>query len=189
MKLQKDQENGMVTLEACVSVLFFMIIMFLLWGMFLMYMAQNATAHALLQTSQSLALDNYSAQKLEAGTGFPANTSQLTVRLLQRADILPNGTSYFVLNEDLTKSSADIPAIAKKRFIGYLANGDEDKADTMLKQMKVENGLDGLNFSESEVDGDNLKIIVTYQLNYAFQIASWGKTNVRQETLARLWTE
>ena len=52
-------QRGMVTLEACVSVLSFLLLMLLLSSLFVMFMAQNMTAHALLQTAESLSLDAY----------------------------------------------------------------------------------------------------------------------------------
>ena len=179
-------EKGMVSLEACITVLFFMVIMFLLSGLFIMYMAQNATAHALLQTSQSLALDNYAAS--EIGTGDFSSFKDLMVKILgDKIGFIPDANSSFATNEELSKKTADIPAMAEKRFIAYLAGGDRDKADTMLRQMKVENGIDGLNFSESKVEGSDLKIVLTYELNYVFQIAELGKVEVRQETSSKLW--
>lgn len=62
--MRRGREEGAITLEACVSVLVFLVLMLFLAGFFKMYMAQNATAHTLLQTSQSLSVDEYSAEKL-----------------------------------------------------------------------------------------------------------------------------
>lgn len=65
--MRRGREEGAITLEACVSVLVFLVLMLFLAGFFKMYMAQNATAHTLLQTSQSLSLDEYSAERIGNG--------------------------------------------------------------------------------------------------------------------------
>lgn len=65
--MRRGREEGAITLEACVSVLVFLVLMLFLAGLFKMYMAQNATAHVLLQTSQSLSLDEYSSERIGNG--------------------------------------------------------------------------------------------------------------------------
>ena len=195
-------EKGMVSLEACITVLFFMVVMFLLSGLFLMYMAQNATAHALLQTSQSLALDNYAAEKIGTGSDMSSFKDLMVALVGDGLNLIPEKNSAFATNlklSDLTETSTaetkTIPELAKERFVAYITGGDKgnfatlnEKADDMLKNLKVEKGLEGLDFSESKVEGNDLKIIVTYQLNYIFQIAELGKIDVRQETSSKLWS-
>lgn len=186
------KEHGFVTLEALITVLFFMVIMFLFYGLFLMYMAQNATAHAILQTSQSLSVDNYAANQLGDGTGFPDGIEDLMVKFFKSLNIglIPQDDDYFVSNTEM-KTSIDgnnVPEMVKKRFVAYLAGGDEAKADSMLKSMNVEKGLEGLDFSKSEiVDSKYIKVVLKYQLNYEFQIAELGKVDVKQESLSKLW--
>ncbi|MDE5770528.1 MAG: hypothetical protein K2I06_02700 [Ruminococcus sp.] len=186
------KEHGFVTLEALITVLFFMVIMFLFYGLFLMYMAQNATAHAVLQTSQSLSVDNYAANQIGDGNGFPNGIKDLMVKFFKSIDVglVPEDDDYFVSNTEM-KTSTDknnVPEMVKKRFVAYLAGGDEAKADSMLKSMNVEKGLEGLDFSESEiVDSKYIKVVLMYQLNYEFQIAELGKVNVKQESLSKLW--
>ncbi len=194
----KKDESGMVTLEACISVLFFMIVMFLFYGLFVMYMAQTATAHAVLQTSQSLAVDNYAANKLEDGANIPDSINglkNLMVKFLKSTDLnlIPDNTNSFASNKkmeyDISGDDVEenVSEMAKKRFIAYLANGDDDKADSMLKNMNVENGLAGLDFSESKIEHGNLRVVLKYQLNYEFQIAELGKVQVKQESVSKLW--
>ncbi len=189
--IKKSKENGFVTLEALITVLFFMVIMILFYGLFLMYMAQNATAHAILQTSQSLAVDSYAANKIGDGAGFPTGIKDLIVKFINSMDIelVPNNDNYFVSNTKMetAESKNNVPEMAKKRFIAYIAGGDEDKADSMLKSVNVENGIDGLDFSESKIEGKEIKVVVKYKLNYAFQIAELGKVNVKQESVSKLW--
>jgi len=186
------KEHGFVTLEALITVLFFMVIMFLFYGLFLMYMAQNATAHAVLQTSQSLAVDNYAANQLGDGTGFPTGIKDLMVKFFKSIDVglVPEDDDYFVSNTKMKTDTDEnnVPEMVKKRFIAYLAGGDETKADSMLKSMNVEKGINGLDFSESAIiDEKYIKVVLKYQLNYEFQIAELGKVDVKQESLSKLW--
>ncbi len=187
-------EKGMVTLEACVALLLFMIIMLLMYGLFPMYMAQSATAHALLQTSQSLALDNYAAKQVGEGKilGEDGVKDVMVLLVGDFLNIIPESDSGFATNKEFTEKTDNVPEIAKKRFVSYLVGDDsseaETKADEMLKLLRVEGGLSGLDFSDSKVEGEDLKIILKYKLNYAFELDELGKADVYQETSSKLWS-
>ena len=60
----KKDERGVITLEACITVFAFLILMLLLSSLFVMFMAQNAMAHATLQTAESLSLDVYRTETI-----------------------------------------------------------------------------------------------------------------------------
>ncbi len=197
VSFKTEKEHGFVTLEALITLLFFMVIMFLFYGLFLMYMAQNATAHAVLQTSQSLSVDNYAASQLsDTESEFPSGIRDLMIKFLKAMDVglIPQKNDCFSTNVKLKTNTEknNVPDIVKKRFVAYLAGGDETKADSMLKSMNVEKGLNGLDFSESKIiteDNDEvIEVVLKYQLNYEFQIAELGKVNVRQKSKSKLWS-
>ena len=80
-----------------------------------------------------------------------------------------------------------IQSVAKKRFVGYLANGDESRAEDLLKKYNIVNGLSGLDFSESEVKNGDLYLVVKYKMEYEFNTFGIGQINVKQKAKVRLF--
>ena len=179
--MRRGREEGAITLEACVSVLVFLVLMLFLAGFFKMYMAQNATAHTLLQTSQSLSVDEYSAEKL--GNNGLASVGDFLNTLLERVFDSDDYASYKSCHEGAIVDQD----VIKKRFVGYLTGGDEAAADEFLKNVKVVDGLDGLDFSESYVADDTLYIVLNYELEYDMNVWGMDPVNVRQTTCSKLW--
>ena len=58
------RNEGVITLEACIFVLFFMIIMIVMMSLYIMLCAHTMTAHVMLQTAESLSLDAYSIGRI-----------------------------------------------------------------------------------------------------------------------------
>lgn len=186
--MQEHRQRGAVTLEACVSVLSFMVLMLLLSSLFILFMAQNVTAHTVLQTSESLSLDVYAIESLMKEEGkigsVSANVGQLVTKLFGSSSDNP----HFVTNNRWYAADAtDLESTLKTRFIGYLANGDETAADELLTRMNVVDGVDGLDFSQSYVVDDTLYIVLKYKLEYDFNIWDLGTIEVEQKTCSKLW--
>ncbi|WP_040197761.1 hypothetical protein [Candidatus Soleaferrea massiliensis] len=185
-------KKGAVTLEACVSVLLFLVLMLLLSSVFVIFMAQNATAHALLQTSESLSLDVHSTEKFYVdGIGtLEQKFGELINKLCGSAKKNP----YFVSNDKwYTKGNAEVASAAKNRFIGFITGGDSDgiaatdAADKYLKNLNIVNGIEGVNFSSSFVAQDTLYVVLEYELEYDFNIWNLGTIEVKQRTCSKLW--
>lgn len=186
--MSKRSQCGAITLEACVSVLSFLILMLLLSSLFVMFMAQNMTAHVTLQTSESLSLDAYAVERLmkEDGTigSVGENLGQLITKLFGSSSDNP----YFVTDTRWYDGEIEqIEQAIKTRFIGYLAGGDEVAADEMLLRLNVVDGLSGLDFSESYVVNDTLYIVLKYNLEYDFNIWGLGTVEVEQKVCSKLW--
>ena len=189
--MKKRSQEGFITVEACVSVLAFLLLMLLLSGLFLMFMAQNVTGHTLLQTSQSLSFDSYTTDNMkldEPGVGSVAIVlKNFVTGLFGNSDNNP----YFVTDTKwYTAENTDIGSVVKKRFIGYLSGGEdgnEEKADEYLKNMNVANGIEGLDFSGSYVKDDTLYIVLRYELEYYFKIGTLGNVSVEQTACSKLW--
>lgn len=62
--MNNESQKGMIALEACITVLSFVLLMLFFSSFFLLFMAQNMTAHTIMQTAQSLALDVYTTESL-----------------------------------------------------------------------------------------------------------------------------
>lgn len=184
----KDTQRGAITLEACVSVLSFLILMLMLSSFFVIFMAQNVTAHTALQTSESLSLDVYTTNKMMVKEGTIGSTSgyvgQFVTKLFGSAENNP----YYVTNDRwYDGDSTQIANTLKKRFIGYLSGGDEKDADYILKQMNVVDGINGLDFSKSYVANNTLYIVLNYELEFDFNIWNANMISVEQRTCSKLW--
>lgn len=187
--MRNDSQRGAITLEACVSVLTFVILLLFLSSLFVMFMAQNVTSHAVLQTSQSLSLDAHIIESLikkddgKIGT-VSDHVSDYVAKLFGSSENNP----YYVSDTYwYNGGSEQIEPAVRTRFIGYLAGGDEEKADELLTNLNVVEGLDGLDFSQSYVEDDVLYIVLKYELQYDFNLWGIGNVAVEQHASARLW--
>ena len=186
--MNESKEKGFITLEACISVLTFLVLMLLLSSLFVMFMAQNVTAHVALQTSESLSLDVYSTEKLmkeenTLGT-IGDNLGQWIKKMFGSSQKNP---SFVTDDRWYNGESEDVAKAVKTRFIGYLAGGDETKADELLERMNIVDGIDGIDFSKSYVSGGVLYVEISYQLEYDFNIWDLGKIEGSQTSCSKLW--
>ena len=186
--MKKDSQAGVVTLEACVSVLSFLLLMILLSSLFFMFMAQNVTAHTVLQTAQSLSFDTYTIEKMKLDNGKVGSIGELLGSVAVDLFGSPSENPYFVSNTRWhSGDKTELTDILQKRFIGYISGGDPSEADAFLKNLNVVGGLSGLDFSESSVEEDVLYIVLRYELEYEFTAWGMGVVEVEQKACAKLW--
>lgn len=182
--------DGMVTLEACVSVMIFMILMLIILGFFQMYMAQNATAHCVVETTESLSLDSYATSKLKSSEwsdDVGTHISDLVTGLFGNAEENPNFVTDTAWYEG--KGDIELENIIKTRFVGYLTSGDEEKADKFLRSVRVVDGLDGLDFSDSTIVNGDLRVVLKYELEYSFRTWGLSTVDVVQRSVSKMWAE
>lgn len=184
MEVREEQKSisGMLSLEACISVMFFLILMLLLAGFFRMFMVQNVTAHATLETAESLSLDAYAAEKI--GNGGIGSVGELINSLIPY-----NSDENFSSYNDWVSEEPDesVESAVKTRFIAYVSGGDADEADRFLKRLNVKDGLQGMDFSGSRVENNTLYVRIKYKLKYDFHLGDLGEIQVDQEACSRLW--
>lgn len=194
-------EHGVITLEACITVTTFVLLMLFLSSVFTMFMIQNITAHATLQTSQSLSVDSLAGD--EIGTGDTSSIKELVIGFVTKAfghksagegEFATNSAEWFGGGK-VKKGQADadsaLQGVVRKRFIAYLAGEEADsetKADSLLRTMNVEDGLDGVDFSESRIEDGNLHVVVKYLFKSDFKIWGTQPFEVRHETCSKLWS-
>ena len=166
----KENQKGIITLEACISVLSFFMLMILLAGLFRMFMAQNLLAHAALETAESLALDAYSGNKI--GSGNWGSVGDLINNLFDLAN-----NDDFSTYEDWYTDSSDVSVggAVQTRLIAYLSGGDKTEADKLLKRLNIKDGIEGIDLSESHVENGILYVVLKYQLEYDFKIGNLGE--------------
>lgn len=201
------KESGSVTVEATLCVTLFVLLMLFLVTLFFVVAVQNNIAHAIIQTADSLSMEAYSINKLQSNinSGVKSAITDLSVKLLYSADenqYFATDQRWFDNNqlldqyvEDPSSSTydpsirtIDLSSVIKNRFIGYFANGDKEYADTFLSKMGVVDGLSGIDFSESRVEGNKLKIIAKYEIAYLINVGGIGRVTVSQTFSSNIWT-
>lgn len=185
-----SEKEGSITLEACISLFMFTFLMLFVAGLMVLYMAQAGMSHALLQTSESMSLDPYAIAQLNlTGAGVEASIGVYVSDLVTKLFGNNNSNPYFTTSQRWYRpeNKSMIQSVAKKRFVGYLANGDESRAEDLLKKYNIVNGLSGLDFSESEVKNGDLYLVVKYKMEYEFNTFGIGQINVKQKAKVRLF--
>lgn len=111
-----------------------------------------------------------------------------------------NSSKYFSssvkwYDEDshITNYPDDMIETVKNRFIGFIAGGGGndgaivDRADSRLKELGVKDGLKGLDFSETKIEGDTLTITIKYKQEFIFNFQGVAAFDRKQSVCVNLW--
>lgn len=183
-------EDGAIALEACISLTLFMIVMMSLYSMIAMFTAQSTISHALQQTGQSIALENYKNNELAVKTlqAIPLYLLQKVTDRISASSAEEFDVAGGNFTDTVKAESTTVAVIAKKRFASYLG-GNEKNADALLKSMGVKGGMSSMNFTRCTVSGDDVVLNVTYKIRLAFYIEMFhfGEFESTQTVCCRLW--
>lgn len=191
--MKKDNERGLLSLEACIAVTIFIFLMLFMYSYFVVFEARNAVAHAMLATANSLSLDAYASNTLRNDEVMNAVFDSVYG---QAANILNDFNDNRKWYDDSvvengnggTELSADFSDVIQKRFYAYLGGGDSGRAAAILDRYHIKDGKDGLDFSGSYVDSDDrLHLSVRYTIQYEFQVFHLNDLDMEQSVCSRLW--
>ena len=166
----KRDEKGVIALEASVSLTLFIFIVLLLYSFFIIFEAQYSIEHALLESGKSMALESYAISKVieKKDKWYTAGDigSIIAAMGLGKSAIGNNYSSYttWYASEELTAEEA------KRRVEAYLGGTE---ADSYLKRLKVKDGINGLNFAGTKVEGGDLVIKVKFTCNTIFDFPAF----------------
>ncbi len=181
----QERQRGSVTLETSIVLPIFLFLFLSIYGLFIVIEAQNQMTHVLVQSTKSLSLDAYLTDNVEsaakAKTEFWGGLSDMVLDIVRL-----DNNEYFSSQTDWYGFEDGNPSIAKKRFIGYLAGGDEEAAEEKLKAMGIVGGLDGVTF-KTKADGEILEVTIKYEIQYWFDFFGMGKIPMEQTIKSRLW--
>lgn len=183
---KNDRQRGSLTLETAIVLPIFLFMFLMIFGLFSIVSAQNQISHALIQSGRSMSLDPYFLEKVdsagEAGTKFWGGLSDMVLDLVR----LDNDV-HFTSHTDWYESENGNTTVAKNRFVGYLAGGNQEKADQKLRDLGVVGGLSGVKFKTEVIDKSELKITISYKLQYVLDAFDMGKIPIEQYVLVKLW--
>lgn len=184
-----DEQRGSLTLESAIVIPAFIMMFLFVYGIFGIVSAQNQITHSLIQASKSLSLDPYVLESTElAGeteTKFWSNFGDMIFdigRLNNDVHFTAQTDWYKEVNN---KGEVDLQLV-RDRFVGYLAGGDEELADTILTELGVVDGLDGIDLRVS-VSGKVMTLNLKYSLKYVFDFYNSGEIPIEQKIQTNLW--
>ena len=189
MKEFRRNERGLLSLEASIAVTIFIFLMLFMYSFFVVFEARNALGHAVLATANSLSLDAYSNSRYgEADTIAKIFHGIYGGSGSQDSDFVDSSLWYQDTTQEDGSLSANFENAVRTRFLAYLGGGDEDRAEQILERYHIENGAEGLDFSNSYIDGQNLYLSVQYSIEYEFQVFHLDVLEMEQKVCSKLWT-
>lgn len=211
--MKEKKENGLLSLEASISLTLFIFLMLFMYSFFAFFEVRNQMAHTLLATADSLSLDTYEAQVL----GNSGNIAQLiygiyggvhgnsdgfysTEQWKQIAKGSIDGSTWDSTiyagqppadqeQDEYGKVSAGSELLAytiKDRFEAYLTSG-YGSAEDILKKLHVVGGLDGIDFSKSHISSGKLTLVIRYKIELEFNVFGLGEYEIEQSCCSKLW--
>lgn len=192
MKKNNKNEQGLLSLEACIAVTIFIFMMLFLYSFFVVFEVRNEMGHVTLATANSLSFDNYENSTL----GASGTVGQIFYNVYGHATNSQNNFTDFRRwydNSTATDAdgnislSADFADAVKTRFIAYITSGDTDKADEILERYHVIDGVDGLDFSGSYISDGKLFLSVKYEIEYEFNVFNFGNNKFEHTACSKLW--
>ena len=192
MKKIQKQESGLLSLEACIAVTIFIFLMLFMYSFFVVFEARNAIGHAVLATTDSLALDAYDNNlNREYRTDSINILKSIFSGIYGTAGESSNDfidTRLWFENETSGAAKGYFQDVLKTRFLAYLTGGNSNQAEDLLKRYHIQNGVAGLDFSNSKSDGTNLYLSVQYTIEYEFQVFNLKVLRMEQKACSKLWT-
>ncbi len=192
----RDEQDGVIALEACISLTLFLFVMLTLYSLLRMFTVQSMISHAAQEACQSIALEGYSNSTMETGTLQNIPNALITL-ITGGFDTKFNESPDFSLRNflDLKKDTDTVvntaaQSTAKTRFAAYLGGG-ETQADELLKNYGVVNGLQGISFTGTSKSSTDMTIQVEYRVRLIFYLEAFhfGEFKSTQKVCCRLWKQ
>lgn len=171
-------EQGVISLEACIVVPIFIFLILFFYGLIVMSLGQRMVAHALLQSAQSLSLDSYATEK-DLGYDSLDHGYQLVGAIY--SDMLGFDKEEFSSKKKwYSAGSADLEKTVENRFYGFLVGGTKAEATDTLKTI----GISDVKFSGSSVTDGVLTIDMKYKQDFIYNFQ--GLLSFDRETTVKV---
>jgi len=159
-------------------------LMMFVYGFFILFAGQNMISHALFQSAQSLSLDSYSLEVL----GYEGEQPTMEEMANAWGNSLFASSPYYSTDKKwYSTQKFHMNTVIKDRFIGYLVGENPDDADDLLDYVGVENGLEGFDFTASEVEDGYLTLTVNYQQKFLFDFGDNVLIDMEQTVKVKMW--
>lgn len=176
-------DNGSVTLEACIAVPLFVLLIVFIYGFMFLFAGEQIVNHALIQSAESLSLDSYAAEIID-DTSDP----NIKNKIINMYNSSLSGNEDYASEEKWYKNPDTVQTEVKKRFVAYLASGDNDYATSVLETFGIKEGLKGINFTECKVTDENdLVISITYEQEFLFNFNGLASVSRTKDITQKMW--
>lgn len=184
MYMMIKNEKGLLTLEAAMVLPIFVFFLLFLYGLMMMFSGQEMIAHAMFQSSESLAFDSYATDKFSTGSYESAETliKGMYESFLTNKDSKYSSSTKWYENKEETKK------VSKERFLGYFCGGDKEWSSSFLSITGVKGGLDGIDFSGTYIDSNrDLHLKAKYKQYFLFDFGGNVDFDREVEVVAHMW--
>lgn len=79
--------------------------------------------------------------------------------------------------------SSELGTVVQERFYAYFANGDMDYAAKKLDRYHISN----LSFAGTKISSKKLTVVLTYDIEFEFNVFNLGKYTFQQSCCSKLW--
>lgn len=185
----RTSNEGIIAIEALIGIFVFMVFMFAMYSYIVLFMANNMIEHALMQASESMALESYELSKLKPDEWSLSSVITSTVYSREKStesegEGFTDPSRWYESNEAATKT-------AKDRFAAYLG-GNRQHAEELLKIVGVQGGIEGMNIEATISEGD-LTISTSYDIYLLYRMSfgnyEFGKYKFQQSAVSKMWNQ
>ena len=176
----QNPTSGLLSLEASIALTIFLFLMLFMYSFLVVFEARNQIGHVLLTTADSLSLDAFANESL-------GNEKSIQGILYRVYETTQSSNGYYTESSKWYSGEGAVEETVKTRFLAYLSGGDRAEANRILRELNIVGGLDGLDFSNCRVSGNDLFLEVSYELEYEFQVFQLDTLSFRQSCCSKLW--
>lgn len=171
------KQKGNLTIEASLVLTLFTFFILFFFSFGRVYKAQNIVSHATIQCAESLSVESYFRETF-AGTK--------TGTVIKWVSQLTGDNA--VTDSMLSLSEVDLGSVIKNNFAVSVAD-DQTKADKILKANGIKDGLNGISFGNSKVDGNDIIINTTYTVELQFPLFGKKEFTMTKAAKSRAFKE
>lgn len=190
-----------MTLETTIVLPIFILIFLAIYGIFGVVSAENQISHAFNQATKSMSMDPFLIERTDLAFedksrlwGSLKDVAVSAIRVHYDEHFMEKSDWFSTENMDdedkLPDGSYDLSSkkqVAQNRFVGFFADGNQIQADERLRKLGVVDGLEGLDFTMSQADG-NLTITVKYKLRFVFNFFDTVQIPMTHKLNVKLWS-
>lgn len=169
---------GSVTIEATISLVTFCFFLLFFLNFARIFRAQNVVAHGVIQAARNMSIENYWLGGVDdTKLGGMVNT---IIDLFADTDGMEDSYASW-------SAAGGVVNVAKNYFAESIAWAEGPEADGVLKELGIEDGLAGLDFSGTTLSENTITVKVTYKVKLMFPLYSAGEVEMTQYSVSNLW--
>lgn len=192
-----NKEKGIITIEASLSFMIFMFLIMFIYCFSNIYIAQNIMNHAVIQATQTIALESYGREKIGNTTAITtANTVVSEIEDIANTLFKNSGAFEISLLDSVTEidSTNQLKNIVKKAMTEALVNVSsgndyEENAVNKLKSVGIDDAWNDIDFSGTKLTKEEIIITVTYDVRLKYPFFGKEKVTITKSAKSKLFKD